>query len=351
MSKAPMRILLLNYEFPPVGGGAATASAEIAAHMVSQGAEVAVLTSHLAGLPHREIRHGYTVQRVRVMRRKPDRCSLPEMGAFIVGATVPALRLAGEFKPDVMHVFFGMPTGPVGLAVNRLKGIPYLLSLRGDDVPGRQGGALALAHRLMWPLTLQVWSRASRLVVNGEGLKQRAENTLPRRPIQLVPNGVDTELFRPRTERETSETVHLLFVGRLHRQKGLDYLLRGIAALPPNLRQRVQLELVGSGPAEEELRALVGTLCLGTIVRFRGWVPRHEIAPHYAAADIFVFPSFEEGMPNVVLEAMSSGNPVVATDIPGVRELVQSESNGLLVPPANAEAFTAALTRLMNNDE
>src|SRR4051794_30219095 len=161
-----MRILLLNYEFPPVGGGAATASAQIAAHMVRQGAEVAVLTSHLKGLAHTEQRDGYTIHRVPAFRQHIDRCSVPEMGAYVVSAVIPALRLASSFKPDLMHVFFGVPTGAVGLTVNRLKGIPYLLSLRGGDVPGFMGKELARMHALTMPLTKQVWGHASAIVAN-----------------------------------------------------------------------------------------------------------------------------------------------------------------------------------------
>src|SRR5205814_5669707 len=131
-------------------------------------------TAAFKGLEPSERRDGYAIYRSPALRARLDRCSFPEMASYVVGAALPALRLADRFRPDLMHVFFGMPTGPVGLLVSRLKGIPYLLSLRGDDVPGRQGGGLAVAHRLMRPLTRQIWSRASVLVVNGEGLRQRS---------------------------------------------------------------------------------------------------------------------------------------------------------------------------------
>src|SRR5205823_13279396 len=125
-----MRILLLNYEFPPLGGGAATAASQIARNLAKRGGEVVVLTSHFKGLAHKERRDGYTIYRVNAMRRHIDRCSMPEMGGYILGSALPALRLASSFRPDLMHVFFGMPTGPVGLLVSKLKHIPYLLSLR-----------------------------------------------------------------------------------------------------------------------------------------------------------------------------------------------------------------------------
>ena len=96
-----------------------------------------------------------------------------------------------------MHVFFGVPTGAVGLAVNRLKGIPYLLSLRGGDVPGFMGKELEKLHSFTMPLTRQVWGRAGAIVANSEGLCELAQRTVPDRKIEIVPNGVDLEAFRP----------------------------------------------------------------------------------------------------------------------------------------------------------
>src|SRR5436309_1499114 len=106
MTARNLRILLMNYEFPPLGGGGATASAQIARHLVRRGSKVVVLSAHFRGLPRREEKDGYRIHRVRAMRRNVDRCSMPEMGAFIAGAAIPALRLAMQFKPDIMHVFF-----------------------------------------------------------------------------------------------------------------------------------------------------------------------------------------------------------------------------------------------------
>ena len=347
-----MRILLLNYEFPPLGGGAATASAQIAAHMAGRGAEVAVLTSHFRGLPRRERRDGYTIYRVPVMRGKIDRCSVPEMGAFVLGSALPAVRLARRFKPDVMHVFFGIPTGIVGLLASKLSDTSYLLSLRGGDVPGFMGKELAAMHRAALPLTKLVWSNASVIVANSQGLRDLARRTAPNRTIEIVPNGVDLDLFRPAdAPRAHDGKVRLLFVGRLANQKGLSYLLESLAQLEPDVRARVVLELVGAGPEEEKLRALAGRLDLGSSVKFAGWVPRENIVKHYQAADVFVLPSLDEGLPNVMLEAMACGKALVATDISGNRELVRDGENGLLVPVGDVSALSAALHRVTCDSE
>lgn len=346
-----MRILLLNYEFPPLGGGAATASAQIAAHLARRGVDVAVLTSHFKGLSYKERHDGYTIYRVNAMRRNIDRCSVPEMGGYILGSVLPALRIASSFRPDLMLVFFGMPTGPVGLLVNKLKGIPYVLSLRGGDVPGFMGKELARMHGLAMPVTKRVWSAASAIVVNSEGLHQLAQRTVPDRTVEVVPNGIDLDLFCPvRRAGTPGGKVRLLFVGRLANQKGLPYLLQALAGLEKAIIDRIEVELVGSGPEEARLRSMSAGLDLSSVVRFAGWVPRVEIVEHYQRADVFVLPSLDEGMPNVVLEAMACGMPILATDIRGNRELVQDNMNGLLVPTEDVESLVRALRELVTND-
>ncbi len=352
MAANNLRILLLNYEFPPLGGGAATASAQIARQMARRGAKVVVLTSHFRGLPKREEKDGYRIYRVAAMRRNLDRCSLPEMGGFIAGAALPALRLASQFKPNLMHVFFGMPTGPVGYLVSKLTGIPYLLSLRGGDVPGFMGEELRRVHNMTMPITRRVWSRASAIIANSQGLHELAQKTLPGKRIEIVPNGIDLDTFYPSDRTgDDLKKVRLLFVGRLAGQKGLPYLLQALAKLGPEVLNSTELELVGSGPDEGALRAMTGELRLNNVVKFLGWVPREEIPDHYRAADVFVLPSLDEGLPNVVLEAMGCGNALVATDIRGNQELVSNGGNGLLVPAADSNSLAEALGKVITDRE
>jgi glycosyltransferase involved in cell wall biosynthesis len=250
-----------------------------------------------------------------------------------------------------MHVFFGMPTGPAGLLVNRVLGVPYLLSLRGGDVPGFMADELAGMHQLTMPLTRRIWGRAGALVANSLRLHELATRVVPDRTVELVPNGVDLEWFRPpdTASRPDGAPVRLLFVGRLVRQKGLVYLLQSLAQLDPAVRAGVELELVGSGPDEASLRGQAAELGIAGQVHFAGWVAREAIVTHYQQADVFVLPSLDEGMPNVVLEAIACARPIVATDLPGNRELIRGGENGFLVPRADSAALTAALHGLITD--
>ena len=346
-----MRILALNYEFPPLGGGAGNATAHICRELVRLGCDVAVLTSAYKDLPRNERVDGYAVHRVPVLRRRVDQCSPLEMATFVISAMAPAVKLARQFKPDILHVYFGVPTGPIGLLVKRMTGVPYLLSLRGGDVPGFLVESLGNLHRLIGPLNHRVWDNASVVVANSEGLRELAQKSLSRGAVRMVPNGVDLETYAPSALLRSDGVFRILFVGRLVEQKGARYILEVLPQVMAQIGADVEVAVVGSGPEEPALRQQARRLNLVDKVRFRGWVARKDMPEQYRRTDVFVFPSFEEGMPNVVLEAMASGLPVVATDIYGNRELVVDGDNGVLVPSGNAAALCKALVRLAQDPD
>lgn len=344
-----MRVLALNYEFPPLGGGAGNATAHICRELVRLGCTVEVLTTRYGDTPAREERDGFVVHRVRTLRRRPDRSSPLEMASFTTSAALPALALARRFRPDILHVYFGLPTGPLGRLIKLVTGAPYLLSLRGGDVPGFLPGLLGRFHRALAPLNRWVWDGASAIVANSDGLRDLAQEQMGL-PVALAPNGVDLDMYAPRPHPNPlpeAEGIKVLFAGRLvEEQKGVRFLLRALAELDTS----AELEIVGAGPGEGQLREITTELGLNGRVRFPGWVPREQMPSRYAEADVFVFPSFEEGMPNVVLEAMASGLPIVATDIYGHRGLVEDGKNGFLVPVGDAQAIREALARLTEDD-
>lgn len=348
MSASP-RILLVNYEYPPLGGGAGTATAGMARALAQAGCDIVVMTSRFRGQPAREEVDGYRIVRVPVIRRRPDRCTPPEMLVFMASAAVHALRMTRHWVPDLTIAFFGIPGGPVGWVLRATRGVPYIVSLRGGDVPGfNWAPGMQVYHRLTAPVIRFLWRRARAVVANGEGLRQLAEAALPGLSVPVVPNGVDAERNRPSAavpKSSAAGTPRLLIVGRLVHQKGIDILLRALATLP---RDAFELEVVGDGPDRAALKDLANRLGVADRVRFAGWVERDRIAEHYRAADAFVFPSRLEGMPNVVLEAMAFALPVIATDVPGNRDVVVHGSTGLLVESENVDQLAAALRQILS---
>ena len=337
-----MRILLINSEFPPIGGGAGNASAHIAACMAAAGHEVTVITSKYRGLPWSETRDGIRIIRAPARRKRLDR-SLPyEQISFILGGFLRALPVALRKRPEVTLAFFGMPSGAVALPLRLFLGIPYTVSLRGGDVPGFRPYDFALYHRLSAPLLRRIWRQAGAVIANSRGLRAMAQRFERRVPIETIPNGVDPVAFRP-PERDWG-TVRILFVGRVVYQKGLDLLLHALGRLKD---EPWTLTVVGDGPQREPLEILATHLGIAGRIRFAGWLRGRDLIAAYHAANLFAYPSRHEGMPNAVLEAMASGLPVIATRIAGNEELVVEGETGLLVESENQQALEAALTALM----
>jgi glycosyltransferase involved in cell wall biosynthesis len=341
---AASRILLINYEFPPLGGGAGNATQNIARELSNLGTDVRVLTTRFRGQPTMSQLDGYQIHRVRTPRRNEDRSSPFEMLMFILLATPAALRVTKGWRPDTTIAFFGIPSGPVALALKMFRRIPYIVSLRGGDVPGHQPDQLATLHALTRPLIRVIWRHAKAVVANSEGLRILALRTAKNHDVCIIPNGVDTALFCPPESAPSNETPLLLYVGRVSEEKGLDDLINALGEIKSTAWR---LKLIGDGPYMTTLRPLVNKVGIQDRVDFLGWLPREALIKHYQSADIFTFPSKHEGMPNSVLEAMSCGLPVLATRISGNEELVHDGTNGFLVAPSTPHALTAALTNML----
>lgn len=184
-------------------------------------------------------------------------------------------------------------------------------------------------------------------MANSKGLAKLAKLTAPDQQVEIVGNGVDishfADLTKPYSLAENLPCL-LITVGRLNAQKNLSCLLEALASLT---YENWRLEIVGDGPEREMLSTKAKNLGIAEKITFSGWLDREELLSHLAAADVFVFPSIQEGMPNAVLEAMAAGLPVLACEIEGCEELVVHEQTGLLVPPGNVDAFRDALSRLL----
>jgi glycosyltransferase involved in cell wall biosynthesis len=339
-----MRLLFLNYEYPPLGGGSATASRSLIREWTGMGCEVRVLTSHFRGLAWRETADGAVIGRLPAGRRRVDRGRIAEMSLYMAGATVAGLWQARSWRPDAVVAFNGIPSGPVAWIIERLMGVPYVVCLRGGEVPGFRCEGVATFHRLLGPVIGATWRRAAATTANSDGLADLARRFAPDVAVAVIPNGVDTATFHPAPPSPPDNgPVRLLAVGRLVQQKGLDVLLTALAR--PGL-ERVELDIVGDGERRPDLERQASQLGLMARVRFLGWMDRDHLAEVYRRADVFVLPSRDEGMPNVVLEAMASGLPVIASRIAGACDMVVDGETGLLLPPDDAGALAAAVARL-----
>ncbi len=198
----------------------------------------------------------------------------------------------------------------------------------------------------MGPLIHLVWRHASVVVANSQGLKDIATQFDASNPIEVIPNGINTTRFFP-TARELTP-ARLLFVGRLVYQKGGDVLIDALA----NIKDlNWELTIVGDGPRKQDWENQAARLGISERLHFPGWLDKSDLLEQYQKANIFVLPSRHEGMPNVVLEAMGCGLPVIATRIAGSEDLVLDGTTGYLIEPDDPQGLAEALVRLIDHKE
>lgn len=341
-----MKLLFINSEYPPVGAGAGNATANLARILVKAGHEVVVVTTSFDGLAPDEQREGVRIIRGPAKRRLVDRSTALEQALFIAGASYRSLRLLGEFKPDAVLAFFGLPSGAAAWMLKGLFGIPYVVSLRGGDVPGFRPYDFWLYHKIAVPALRLIWRGASAVVANSAGLRDLASAFYSKVDIDVIPNGV--ELGKYARKNPGLGEPRILSVGRVVHQKGLDTALAALAELRD---LKWQWRIAGDGPQLLPLRQEARARGLESRVRFLGWQGTEALVAEYAQADLFLFPSRHEGMPNAVLEAMASSLPVVATRIAGNEELVEDGRTGILVRVEDAAGLREALRCLLTDED
>jgi glycosyltransferase involved in cell wall biosynthesis len=336
-----MRLLFVNYEFPPVGGGAAYASLATARELVVMGHQLDFLTSATPGAQKDEEIDGIRVFRVRCHRRGVHDIGLLGALSFLAFA-VPRLRaLAKHNRYDACHYYFGLPTGVLSCVPGAHRASPYIISLRGSDVPG-YSRELRKIHYFMLPITRRIWWGAHRVIANSQDLRRLAAASMPDLRVDVILNGAAMPQTPPIEVRQCSEG-RILTVSRLIERKGLDTLIQAVAR---SRDRKLHLDIAGEGPEGPALRRLARSLGVADRVRFHGFVDRAQLGCLYSSADVFTLVSRAESCSMAMLEAMAAGLPIVATKVGGNVELIEHNVNGLLVEPENIDVLESALSAL-----
>ncbi|HSI14685.1 MAG TPA: glycosyltransferase family 4 protein [Chthoniobacter sp.] len=339
-----MRILVLCYEYPPLGGGGGRVAQSIARQMAARGHEVRVQTAALGCRSAVEQDEGVAVYRTASGRRKADTCSVPEMGLYCATSFFPTLRHIREWKPDVIHAHFAVPTGALAWAASRLTGVPYVLTAHLGDVPGGVPDQTDKLFRLIGPVANRIWSDAAGATAVSTFVQELAERAY-HRPVTRILNGIDLR-ERPAPPGTLRSMRHLVFVGRFNPQKNLPILINAFARLNAS---NWRATIIGDGPDRETVEGLIEKHRLGDWIALTGWLPASQVAAVLDDADILCMPSASEGMPVAAVEALKHGLAIVASDIPGVRDVVEHGVNGYRL--RLDDSYAHKLSWLLESDE
>lgn len=341
-----MRVLMLDNEFPPLGGGTGVVNE----HLLRGFARQADLTVDLVTSSRtadtfevEQFAERITLYKVPVDNKNIHHSTNRELLRYVRRGLAACERLIRQHRYDVGFAFAGVPAGAMSWLMNLRHRIPYVVSLQGPDVPGFEARYNTL-YPVLTPLLKQVWRRAAAVTAISAEHRALAHKTMPGLNIPVIYNGVDTQTFHPPAAAPAGPLTFIC-VGRLIERKGQHHLLRAFAQLRAAIDRPTRLVLVGTGDFEPALRALAGELKLGDSVEFAGFKSREEMPAVYREAHVFVLASQSEGMSIALLEAMAAGLPVVVSDAGGTAELVDAR-NGRVVPWADIPALAKALAAM-----
>jgi phosphatidyl-myo-inositol dimannoside synthase len=344
-----MRLLMLNNEFPPLGGGTGTVNQALFNHFKDvPDLTIDLVTSALGKVYEQEqFSERINIYKVPVNNRNLHHSSNRELLTYTARALPLALRLHRHHPYDLCFAWSAVPAGGVAWMLRRLTGLPYLVRVSGPDIPGFERRYRYL-YPFLTPFIRSVWRRAGVVVAKCQSEVEMI-HAIDRRPkVIIIPNGVDLEVFHPGEPFSDNGPLRLLCVARLIERKGQPHLIHAVKKLVDEGFD-LTLDLIGEGDSLEGYRSLTRQLGLTARVRFLGYISRQEMPEHYCAAHVFVLPSYNEGMSVATLEAMASGLAILTTDTGGSSDLVSEGVNGFTFRWGDLSALQEKLAILVTN--
>lgn len=329
-----MKIAIVSLLFPPKSiAGTEIASYNLAKNLSKRGHEIHVITSKEEGLSKFDNRDGFYVHRL----------IFPQVRFLgLILFSVQVFLCLRKINPQIVHIQkteMGIP----GFLAKKILKKRYIVYCRGSEV--------YFPWQFKDLISKVVFANASAVIALTKHMKMELRKNY-NVEIFVIPNGIDLKKFLNIQKEDTTSNGEkiVLYVGSLRPVKGVKYLIEAMRIVIKN-KPDTKLVIVGDGTEREQLEMLVRSLKLGRYIKFVGMVPNENVPEYMISSDIFVLPSLSEGFPNVILEAMASGLPIICTEVGGMREIIKEGENGFMVSTKNIEELSEKVLMLLQDDE
>lgn len=319
-----MRILVLNYEYPPLGGGAAPVSRDISMEFQKRGHEVTLLTMGFGSLPEHENQNGVEIYRLKCIRKKMNSCQPWEQYSYLCAVRKFMKNHPDLQKCDVCHTHFVIPTGEVALYLKKKYGIPYVITAHGSDVEGHNKKmTMKIMHRLLRASWRKIVRNAYCVISPSPYLKNLMEKNYSKANYEMIPNGIDLKKYEGLNCLKDKKKK-ILIMGRLQKFKNVQTIINAIAQV--DLKDW-SVDILGDGPYRQELENQVRDMHLENKITFHGWIENNspEQLNFLREASLYISASQFENCPMSVIETIASGCYSLLSDIPAHRQLIDCD--------------------------
>ena len=350
-SDKKLKVLIINYEFPPLGGGGGISSYDLALEWEKHG-QVDVLTSNFSGLKSFEIVNAINIYRTRIFFRKSrDAATFLSMLSFLVTGFIKGFSLCRKNRYDVINTHFAVPSGPLGYVLGRLFRIPNVLSLHGGDIYDPSKKMSPHNSAIFSRVVKFILNRADRIVAQSSNTR---DNTVkyynPVKEVEIIPLAFHPPVI-PKSGRDKlgldKDSFYLITIGRLVKRKSIDTILYALSGIN---NKKIKLIIVGDGPEMDFLQDLTKTLNLTGRVKFPGYIADDEKYSYLKNVDAFILTSLHEGFGIVFMEAMFAGLPIVCTNHGGQVDFLKHNENALLIDVGDVESCKKSIIKMYKDD-
>lgn len=333
-----MKIVILVSGFPPHRiGGTENATFNIAKTLADKGHSIYIITSKDGNFTSK---NKFSVHPIKMT-------GIKIIGPFFDLQKI--LSIIKEIKPELIHAQGISTSGISGFTaflIYKFTKIPYIVYGRGGDIYPLKAEKF---------IVQKILKNAASVIALTKGMKEEMLK-IHNRNIEIIPNGINLDKFKDATNKNqknlnnAKNTRIILFVGNLRRDKGVKYLIHSMKFVISQ-KLKTKLLIVGDGPEKKSLEKITKQISLDDVITFKGRVSRNEVPEYMLKADMLVLPSpYNEGFPNVILEAMAAGLPIISTNIVGMDEIIEDGVNGFLVEPKRPDKIAEKISSILEND-